>query len=242
VRIAVLELPARFGEPERALADVPLLLADDPRPDLAMLPEASVTGYVSALGDFDLTRFAEPLDGPTVARFRELARRTNVAIAAPLIERDGERVFNTYLVLSPDGEIVAHYRKRHPWIPETWATAGDAPPPVFTISGVAVTIAICFDGHFLEADAVESLVASDVLLFPSAWVEGENEDERATLLGKLAKTFGVTIANANWGPGSPRVRGQGASRFVGPNGELCRAESRPNTALRLDAFVQTKTC
>jgi len=242
VRIAVLELPARFAEPARALDEVTLLLADEPRPDLAMLPEASLTGYVSATGDFDLTRFAEPLTGPTFAHYRELARRTNAAIAGPLIERDGERVFNAYLVMSADGEIVAHYRKRHPWIPETWATAGDAPPPVFAVAGVAITIAICFDGHFLEGDASESLTASDALLFPSAWVEGENEDERANLLGKLAKRFGVTIANANWGPGSPRVRGQGASRFVGPNGELCRAESRLHTALRLDALVQTKTC
>ena len=242
MHIAVLELPARFGAPSRTLDDVTLLLADEPRPDLAMLPEASLTGYVSATGDFDLTRFAEPLDGPTVAHIQRLARRTKVAIGGPLIERDGERVFNAYLVISPDGEIVAHYRKRHPWIPETWATAGDVPPPVFVIAGVAVTIAICFDGHFLEADAVESLTASDVLLFPSAWVEGENEDERANLLGKLAKRFGLTVANANWGPGSPRVRGQGASRFVGPNGELCRAESRLHTALRLDALVQVKTC
>ena len=34
----------------------------------AQPPEAALTGYVSARGDFDLAPVAEPLEGPTGAR------------------------------------------------------------------------------------------------------------------------------------------------------------------------------
>ena len=36
--------------------------------------EAALTGYVSRRGDFDLTRFAEALDGPSVTAMRAPAR------------------------------------------------------------------------------------------------------------------------------------------------------------------------
>ena len=81
------------------------------------------------------------------------------------------------------------------------------------------------------------LETSDVLLFPSAWVDDEPADARAAVLGSLARRTGVTIVNANWGPGAPPMRGQGASRVVGPLGELARLESAAGEARRLDVTL-----
>jgi len=61
VKVTALEIPASFDRARENLELVDALLARAPT-DLALLPEASLTGYVSPQGDFDLTRFAEPRD------------------------------------------------------------------------------------------------------------------------------------------------------------------------------------
>jgi predicted amidohydrolase len=264
LEVAIVELPARFGKPELALAETASLLEREPKPDLALLPEAALTGYLSMEGrdpekaisrspwlrylpkeiwpyaHTDLRPFAEPISGPTFEAVRSIARTSSVAIAAPLIERDGSRVYNSFFVVAADGTLLAHYRKRHPWYPETWAAPGELPLPHFTVGGATCTMAICFDVHFLEREESNALASSDVLLFPSAWVEDEEDDARGRILSRIARRFGTTIVNANWGPGTPRIRGQGSSRIVGEDGERARIDSRPGVAARLDAQVKPR--
>lgn len=216
--LEAIELPARFGDPEGqlALARAKVLARARRGPlELALLPELSLTGYLGGPRlDEAPTRFAEPLDGPTTAALAALAREADAAIAGPLVEREAGALFNTLVVVGRDGALLAHYRKRHPWYPETWATPGERPYPSFSVGGLAVTACICFDVHFVAGEAASLLEASDVLLFPSAWVEVV--DRRAELLASLADRFDVTIVNANWGVGAPRVAGQGGSRVLRP--------------------------
>lgn len=232
LHVAVLELPARWNEPAVVLAEADRWLASAQAPDLALLPEAAVTGYVSPERDFDLSPFAEPVDGPTANALASLARAHGCYLGGPLIERDGPSVYNAFLVFAPDGAVVAHYRKRHPWYPETWATPGNAPPPVFEVRGALVTLAVCFDAQFLADDAARELGAADVLLFPSAWVE--RHDSRGALLGGLARRFGIAVVNANWGVGKPSVPGQGGSRVLGRDGAVL---AMARGAGRLDARI-----
>lgn len=232
LHVTVLELTARWNQPSVALADADRLLGSAPAPHLALLPETALTGYVSPELDFDLAPFAEPLTGPTADALATLARKHGCHLAGPLVERDGERAYNTLVVFAPDGSRVAHYRKRHPWYPETWATPGAEAPPVFDVRGARVTVAVCFDVHFVPDDAARELGEADVLLFPSAWVE--KPDSRGTLLAGLARRFDVAIVNANWGIGTPRVPGQGGSRIVGRDGEVLALAEH---AGRLDAWV-----
>ena len=226
IHVCAVEMPARFDRRAEALRDVGRWLAAGPAPDLVLLPEASLDGYVSPRLDFDLTRFAESADGPAAASLAGLARAHGCTLAGPLVERDGDAFYNAVSVFGPDGARVAHYRKRHPWIPETWATPGDRPPPVFDVKGARVTIAICFDVHFVAGDAADALRAADVLLFPSAWVDDDG-DARAEILPELARRFDVGIVNANWGVGEPAVRGQGRSRVVRRDGSTLAVARGP---------------
>lgn len=221
MRLAVLQLAARFDRLAESLGAARALATAGPA-DLIVLPEASLTGYVGfrdGAPDFDLTRFAEPLEGPSFAAIAALARAADAFVAAPLIEDLGDgRVANAFVVVDRTGARVAHYRKRHPWMPETWATAGDAPPPLFEVDGVRVTLAICFDVHFLddEPDACARLAEADLFLFPSAWVE--EDDSREPMLAALARRHQLAIANANWARGDVGIPGQGASRIVSRQG------------------------
>jgi 5-aminopentanamidase len=217
LRVAAIELPARFGDIGAGFAGLEAALTGM-NADLVVLPEASLTGYVSAKMDFDLTRFAEPRDGPTVERIVAIARTHRTAICAPLIERNAGEIYNAYFVVDRAGNLLAHYRKRHPWFPETWATPGDNPYTEFSIDGARFLIAICFDIHFVADEAPDALSRSDILLFPSAWVEDGDVDSRTPILTDLAARFDLTVVNANWGIGSPRIAGQGGSRIVAPDG------------------------
>ena len=124
-----------------------------------------------------------------------------------------------------------HYRKRHPWAPEVWATPGKGPLPLLTIAGHTVTLAICFDLHFLRDESAAELTAADTLLFASAWVD-ETDALRMTLLTGLAITFSLNVVNANWGPGAPRIKGQGNSLIVDPAGHpLARGGPRLDATL-----------
>jgi predicted amidohydrolase len=223
MRVAALELPARFDRARDALALADSLLARGPC-DLALLPEASLTGYVSEAGDFDLARFAEPKGGPTCRALADLAKKHQTHLVGPLVERSGDYVYNTMIGFDPSGAEFIHYKKRHPWYPETWATPGDGPHPKIRIRTVAITLAICFDVHFAEWPR------ADVLLFPSAWVE--EEDSRVAMLTKL----GMNVVNANWGVGAPRLPGQGDSMIVDASGKIL-ARANDTTGPRIDAVI-----
>lgn len=219
--LALLETPHRFGDVEGALARLDVQLEEAHGVELALLSEASLTGYVSPDGDFDISRFAEALDGPTVTALSGLARKHRLSIGASIVEREGPARFNTYVIVGADGSLRCRYRKRHPWYPEEWATAGKDPPPRLHIAGLAVTVAVCFDVHFLDEDASDALRWADALIFPSAWVSGDAQtDKLSHLLPSLARRHGIWIANPNWAPSIPSVRGQGASCVVSPEGSI----------------------
>lgn len=224
LRVTALEIPASYDRVAGNLELVDSLLAHGPC-DLALLPETSLTGYVSPSGDFDLTRFAESRDGPTAKVLAMLAKKHATHLVGPLVEHAGNCVYNTMIGFGPDGSEFLHYRKRHPWYPEAWATPGDGPHPTVRIRTLVISLAICFDLHFAEWPKV------DLLLFPSAWV-AEEEDSRAAKLAKL----GVNVVNANWGVGDPRVPGQGDSMILDASGKtLARADAK--TGPRIDAVL-----
>ncbi|WP_434048229.1 MULTISPECIES: carbon-nitrogen hydrolase family protein [Sorangium] len=227
--VIALELPQRFGDPRASLAEIDGLLGSPAArgAELALLPELIVTGYVSPRGHSDLRRFAEPLDGESAQRLAELARAHAIALAGPLVEESRGRFYNSLLVFDRDGRRIGHYRKRHPWFPERWATPGDLATPVLDLRGVKVTAAICFDIHFVSDDAGGALDEADLLLFPTAWVDPPGEgDARADLLPALARRHRIAVVNANWGPSSPALHGQGGSRILDARGRAVAAAPR----------------
>jgi 5-aminopentanamidase len=233
LRLTVLELAASWGEPAAALARAEALIAAGLPSDLVLLPEQSLSGYVSPLGDFNLARFAEPLDGPTAAALAAVARRSSLHLVAPLVLAEDGAIYNATLGFGPDGSLLFVYRKRHPWLPELWATPGTDPPPLVSIGGLLVTVCVCYDVHFVARESAALLAAADLLLFPSAWV-----DEHATrvpILRALARRYGVAVANANWGPGVVRLPGQGHSIVIDRAGATLARVTQPG--IRADAVI-----
>lgn len=227
MRLALVEVAARYGAPDET-ADRIIAATQGLPADLVVLPECALSGYVDPQGGCDLAPFVEAaatlgedltLRASAIGSIARHARTLHTTWIAPLIERDARgRLFNSVVAIDPTGRVSARHRKRHPWFPELWATPGEEPFQVVSIAGREVMLAICFDVHFLEREAAAALRRAEVLVFPSAWVDEGDHDLRGAIFDQLVRRFGLVVANANWGPGEPRIHGQGRSRIVRRDG------------------------
>jgi predicted amidohydrolase len=78
--------------------------------DLVLLPELIVPGYVADREK--LWPIAETVPGPTVEEWSDLAAAGNGYVVGGLVERAGDRLFNSAVAIGPNG-LIAHYRKVH---------------------------------------------------------------------------------------------------------------------------------
>ena len=135
--------------------------------DLIVLPELAVSGYL-----FDsrpeLSDCAEEIPGgPTCRMLADLCRRRNLAVVVGLAERAGNRLYNSALLVKPDGET-GLYRKAHLFLDEPDLFApGDLPFPVFDYRGVRLGLLVCFDHFFPEAARSLALKGAQLICHPS---------------------------------------------------------------------------
>ncbi|MBZ4658743.1 Predicted amidohydrolase [Desulfacinum infernum DSM 9756] len=134
-----------------------------------------------------------------------VARRYQLAIASGLWERspDPERAFNTAVVLNPNGELIARYRKIHLFDALSVRESdtmfpGDGLPPVVSIDGLSVGVAICYDLRFPEIFRHLAEGGADLALVLSAWYQGPmKEDHWLTLLRARAIENTFYVAGCN---------------------------------------------
>jgi predicted amidohydrolase len=171
-RVACCQYAPRVGEPEanRARGVRAIRSAAQAGARVIVLPELASSGYVFRDHD-EAALLAEPLDGPTVSEWGELAAELGVVVVAGLCERgeDGA-VFNSAVVLDDSG-LRARYRKAHLWDTEKLVfEAGDAPPPVVTVAGtVRLGVIICYDLEFPEWVRIPALAGAHLLCVPTNW-------------------------------------------------------------------------
>ncbi|MCW2759177.1 MAG: hydratase, partial [Nocardioidaceae bacterium] len=96
---------------ERTVAAVEKAAADGA--DVVVLPELASSGYV--LHEPMLRSVAERTDRPGAAlrAWADVAAATRTTVVAGLPESDGDALYNTAVVLGPDGRVVTRYRKLH---------------------------------------------------------------------------------------------------------------------------------
>ncbi|MBB4370439.1 putative amidohydrolase [Bradyrhizobium sp. cir1] len=141
--------------------------------ELVVFPELALTGLA------DPARRAQPIPGPATDTLGRLAEELDLYLVCGLAERDGDLVYNSACLVTPDGDISV-YRKTHLTADErSWATAGDGWAVVDTPIG-RIGLLIGHDASFPEAGRVLALRGCDLVACPAAIKEGFSSSHPGT--------------------------------------------------------------
>lgn len=131
--------------------------------DIVCLPEAITlvgtrSDYVSA---------SEPVPGQTSKFLGDIAKTHQMYIVAGILEKDGETVYNTSILLDREGNLAGKYRKVS--LPREEIDGGVTPGnsfPVFDTDFGRIGMMICWDVTFPEAARALALKGAEVIMMP----------------------------------------------------------------------------
>lgn len=198
------------------------MVADAHGADLVVFPELWVPGYFA----FDAyPQCAERLDGPTVEAGRAWARQLGAHIhLGSIIERDASgRLFNTAVLLKPDGSIAHTYRKVHVFgyasREAELLTPGDELDVVDTEFG-RVGATTCYDLRFPELWRGLVDRGARIAIVPAAWPAARREHWRVFTTCRAVEQQVLLIACNAVGDQNDGVELGGHSRIVDPWGTV----------------------
>lgn len=128
--------------------------------------------------------FAEPINGPSTKFLQQLAKRYNMVIISPMLEREsddrGEVIWNTAVVISNSGNIIGISRKNH--IPRvgdfnesTYYMESTLGHPVFETHWGKIAINICYGRHHPQNWMMFGINGAEIVFNPSATVGSLSE-------------------------------------------------------------------
>jgi predicted amidohydrolase len=208
---------ARLANLAKAIADQHL--------DLVVCPELFMSGY--DVGN-DLHELAEPAGGPFAQSVADLARQTGTAICYGYPERDGETVYNSALVVSGSGAVLANHRKLAipPGFEQNFFEPGGQ-LTAFELGGMKCALVICYDAEFPETVRAACMAGAQIVIIPTAL--GAQWDQVAhRVVPARAFENGCYALYANHAGSEGDITYAGASCIVGPDGrDVARAGKEP---------------
>ena len=166
VRLATIHYKPTGKSPRENCEEYAPLMAEaaKQKADLVVLGETVPT---VGLQHKNIAESAEVIPGPTTDYFGQLAKKNNLYIVLSLYERNEHLVYNTAVLLGPDGRLVGKYRKV--CLPPSEVADGIAPGndyPVFETKFGKVGMMICYDGFFPEVARELSNHGAEIIAWP----------------------------------------------------------------------------
>lgn len=236
LRVAAVQMNSGPDKPRNVARAVELLhRAADQGAQVAALPEE-----FDFLGrDEDIPANAEPIPGPTIEAVAAVARERGIyVLAGSIIEAisGSDKVHNTSVLLDPDGEIVARYRKIHlfdidvPGQVSAMESAAKEPGDRLVMAKTPLAsfgFSVCYDLRFPELYRSLALAGAEVVFSPAAFAlfTGKDHWELLVRTRALENTM-FMVAPAQFGR-SPGFHSFGSAMIVDPWGTvLARAPER----------------
>ncbi|MDX6634073.1 MAG: deaminated glutathione amidase [Solirubrobacterales bacterium] len=227
MRAAAVQLNSN-GDKERNLAAAERLVraAAADGAEFVALPEK----WNLLAGGEELVAGAEPLDGPSLTAARGWARELSIhLVAGSISERggEGEKASNTSVLIGPDGEDVAVYRKIHMFDVDAGGVSyreseferpGNE-PVVAGVGALTVGLTVCYDLRFPELFRILALRGAKLIALPSAFTLATGRDHWEVLLrARAIENQLFVIAPNQWGEAPPHYSSFGRSAIVDPWG------------------------
>ncbi len=170
----------------------------------------------------------QPIPGPISDRLCRIARREKKwLVPGSMYEQEGEVTYNTSIVISPEGEIVAKYRKLFPWYPlESEVTPGDE-FCVFDVPDVGrFGLTICYDMWFPEVVRTLMWLGAEVILHPTMTPTSDRDLELVLSQANAIMNQCYFLDINGVGPW-----GGGRSLLVDPDGRIMQRAGNQETIL-----------
>jgi predicted amidohydrolase len=174
---------------------------------LIVLPECMDVGWT----DLSARRLAQPIPGPHTQRLAQAAMRQNIYVVAGLVERAGDRLYNSAVLVDPQGQILLVHRKINELdIAHNLYCIGDRLAVAQTELGT-LGISICADNfpNSLAIGHVLARMGAQLLVSPSAWAVDADHDNSVKPygerwmraygeLGRLYDLPVIGVSNVGW--------------------------------------------
>ena len=184
----------------------------------------------------DALAVMEPMDGPLLGRYRELAAKHGLWLSLGGFAEQGpdrDRRFNAHIIVNDAGEIRASYRKIHLFDVDM----GDVNGPVLMESRTAAAgetlvtcdspagklgLTVCYDLRFPEMFArLRYELGCEMMLVPSAFTKPTGQAHWETLLrARAIETQSYVVAAAQAGTHSEGRASHGHAMVVDPWGKV----------------------
>jgi formamidase len=235
--IAALQTSPVFGDPEATLRRmgerVGRVRGVVPHVQLVMFPELHLPALAPPLEPHDdLAALAVEVPGPVTEELAAIARASEVWLVPGSVFEKAEDggVHNTALVFSPEGELVASYRKVFPWQPHEPSVPGDR-FVTFDVPDVGrLGLSICYDGSFPETCRELAWMGAEAVLQVSLTTTSDRAQE---LVMAQANAIFNQLYVVSLNAGSPA--GLGRSLIVDPEG-LVRLQAGDGEELLTDVL------
>jgi predicted amidohydrolase len=221
ITVAVVQMDTRLGEPDPNLAkmsDFVRKVTSAQKVDVIVFPELATTGYECGLR---FTQLTQRVPGPSSNVMAQRANETDVHIAFGIAskERVESILFNSAVLVGPEGDVMLNYRKIHLKGEEQMLfRPGFRLEPVETPVGV-VGLQIGWDVMFPEGTRSLCLDGADLILVCAAWDNARAEEWRTFLSARAAENACYVCA-ANRVGEEPATTFAGESMIVGPRGQV----------------------
>ncbi|PTX64397.1 putative amidohydrolase [Melghirimyces profundicolus] len=137
---------------------------------LLVLPELSFIGPVNHLNLEQIDGLAEGMKGTTVFEMQKLAHTHGCHIVFGLIEKEKGKLYNSAVIVTPEGKISGKYRKTHLGPSDRhWAVPGDQISVFSTEELGRIGLMIGYDAGFPEVAGVMAVKRAEIVAVPSAW-------------------------------------------------------------------------
>jgi predicted amidohydrolase len=169
VRVTVVQSAPRLGDIDGNLAACVAYLdrAAATESDLVVFPECALSGYM--LSDERSARAcADGIPGQLTEALGAACQRTGLHCVAGMLETEGRALYNTAVLIGPEG-VIGRYRKSHIASigVDCFTVPGIEPYEVFDTPVGRIGLQICYDWRFPEITRVLALEGAEMIVHPT---------------------------------------------------------------------------
>ena len=168
MKIGLVQYSPEWENPNSTIEKIEKLIesSDLRETSLLVFPEMSLTGFT-----MNPQKFAEEMDGVSFRYFMQLSRKLKKHIFAGIIEKDGNKIYNSLIHFDDKGIIRVIYRKIHPFsfAKEDKHYNAGTETVATKIDGITFGLSICYDLRFPELYRHYGKNRVDVLINIANW-------------------------------------------------------------------------